>query len=181
MAMPVRKYPDYMVEENGSIWSKKTHKYLKPSYTKNGYATVELFNANGSKRLLVHRLVACTFIPNPLNLPQVNHIDENPRNNNVDNLEWCTAKYNMNYGNGAKMRHANIDYSKPIYKVMARKNGKTVSIPVTMYDKSGNALKSFESANEASRQTGISQCNILRVAHGDRKTAGGYIWRREEG
>jgi hypothetical protein len=50
-----------------------------------------------------------------------------------------------------------------------------------MYDKSGNTLKSFESAKEASRQTGISQCNILRVAHGDRKTAGGYIWRREEG
>lgn len=181
MAIPIREYPNYMINENGSIWSKKTHKYLKPSYARNGYASVELFNANGSKRLLVHRLVACAFIPNPLNLPQVNHIDENPRNNSVNNLEWCTAKYNMNYGNGAKMRHANTDYSKPIYKVVARENGKTVSIPVMMCDKKGNALKSFESAKEASRQTGISQCNILRVVHGNRKTAGGYIWCRKEG
>ena len=181
MAIPVQGYPDYLIGEDGRIWSEKTHKYLKPAYTKTGYASVELFNADGSKRLLVHRLVARAFIPNPLNLPQVNHIDEDPRNNSVDNLEWCTAKYNMNYGNGAKTRHANINYSEPIYKVVARENGKAVSIPVTMYDKSGNTLKSFESAKEASRQTGISQCNILRVARGDRKTAGGYIWRREEG
>lgn len=120
MAIPVQGYPDYLIGEDGRIWSKKTHKYLKPAYTKTGYASVELFNSSGSKRLLIHRLVARAFIPNPLNLPQVNHIDEDPRNNSVDNLEWCTAKYNMNYGNGAKTRHVNINYSKPIYKVVAR-------------------------------------------------------------
>ena len=63
-----------------------------------GYLRV-IFSKNGIvKKHLVHRLVAQAFIPNPLSLPQVNHIDENKSNNNVDNLEWCTAKYNINYG-----------------------------------------------------------------------------------
>lgn len=64
----------------------------------NGYATVSLSKAGVDKFQGVHRLVAQAFIPNPDNLPFVNHKDENPLNNNVENLEWCTAKYNSNYG-----------------------------------------------------------------------------------
>ena len=63
-----------------------------------GYCIVRLRKDGKGKSYLVHRLVAQAFIPNPLNLPQVNHIDENKKNNNIDNLEWCTAKYNANYG-----------------------------------------------------------------------------------
>lgn len=63
-----------------------------------GYLEVTLTHNNKRKYCKVHRLVAQTFIPNPDNLPQINHKDENPLNNNVENLEWCTAKYNCNYG-----------------------------------------------------------------------------------
>ena len=71
---------------------------LKLCANRLGYLKVGLWSNGKVKHHLVHRLVAEAFIPNPNNLPIINHIDENPSNNNVDNLEWCTAKYNMNYG-----------------------------------------------------------------------------------
>lgn len=67
-------------------------------YNKRGYLQVTLTVSNKRKYFNVHRLVAQAFIPNPNNLPQVNHRDENPKNNCVNNLEWCSAKYNANYG-----------------------------------------------------------------------------------
>lgn len=179
MALPVLDYPDYMVYEDGRIWSNKTSKFLKPAYTKAGYASVELFNSAGSKRLLIHRLVANAYIPNPNSLPQINHKDENPKNNKVANLEWCTAKYNMNYGNGAKNRHLKIDYAKPCYRENAIKNGKKVSVPVVMLS-NGVEINRFASAKEASKATGIAHSNILRAVHKERATAGGYTWERLE-
>lgn len=178
MALPVPNYSDYEVYEDGRIWSNKTNKFLKPNYTKRGYTSVELFNADGHKRLLVHRLVANAFIPNPYDLPQVNHKDEDPTNNAADNLEWCTAKYNMNYGEGARTRHLKIDYTKPIYAENARLNGRAVSVPVLMYSKDGQFIKRFESIVDASRETNICKSGIGRVISGERKTAGGYIWKR---
>lgn len=70
----------------------KRDKILKPHKTNKGYIEVSLSNKYQKKICKVHRLVAETFIPNPNNLPQVNHIDENKSNNNMNNLEWCTAK-----------------------------------------------------------------------------------------
>ena len=63
-----------------------------------GYMSVILCLNGKIKKYLVHRLVAQAFIPNPDNLPEVNHKDENPGNNNVTNLEWCDHSYNINYG-----------------------------------------------------------------------------------
>ena len=74
---------------------------LKPRFVQGnpGYWEVVLSNGNGvRKAILVHRLIALTFIPNPNNYPIVNHKDENSSNNCVDNLEWCTQRYNTNYG-----------------------------------------------------------------------------------
>ena len=71
---------------------------MKRSYCSNGYLSIDLCLNGKIKKCLVHRLVALTFIPNPDNLPMVNHLDEDKTNNRVDNLEWCTAKYNINYG-----------------------------------------------------------------------------------
>jgi len=75
-------------------------KIVKPIRGSIVYPTVHLSlgSASNRKRVTIHRLVALAFIPNPDNLPQVNHKDENPRNNRADNLEWCTELYNHNYG-----------------------------------------------------------------------------------
>ena len=83
-----------------SLGYKRLHKgkVLSPAKDKNGYLKVNL-HCNGKHNIIrVHRLVAQAFIPNPDNLPQVNHKDENPSNDNVDNLEWCDQKYNINFG-----------------------------------------------------------------------------------
>lgn len=71
---------------------------LKLSYNTVGYLSVGLHSNGKAKMYMVHRMVAQAFIPNPNNLPIINHKDENPSNNSVENLEWCTAKYNSNYG-----------------------------------------------------------------------------------
>lgn len=181
MALPVHGFPDYTVDESGKVWSKKTNKYLKPSFNERGYASVELFNKDGSKRVLIHRLVASVFLPNPQNHPQVNHKDENPSNNAVSNLEWCTAKYNMNYGIGGKTRHLKIDYTKPCYRENAIKNGKKVCKAVAMYTEDGKFINEYESAAEASKETGIYKTNITRSARTNKYKAGGYVWRYVKG
>ena len=71
---------------------------IKQFYNERGYAMVGISKEWKKKKIFVHRLVVETFLPNPNNLPQVNHKDENKNNNCVNNLEWCTCKYNCNYG-----------------------------------------------------------------------------------
>ena len=75
-----------------------TERLLKTRINQFGYETVKLCKDNKYKEVFIHRLVAQAFICNPNNLSQVNHKDENPLNNEVDNLEWCSSKYNCNYG-----------------------------------------------------------------------------------
>lgn len=71
---------------------------ISPAITKDGYLKVSLSKNHKRYYFRVHRLIAKTFIPNLNNYPEINHKDENKLNNNVDNLEWCTSKYNCNYG-----------------------------------------------------------------------------------
>lgn len=99
----------YQISNLGRVWSVKGQKILKGTVSKSGYLYVHLTSKNGQhKKERVHRLVALSFLPNPDNLPQVNHKDENKLNNCVCNLEWCSAKYNCNYGT----RNARISYVK---------------------------------------------------------------------
>lgn len=98
----------YEVSNLGRIRNKNTQqiKEQHSNYNKKtgngGYMFVTLYKHNKSKREYVHRLVAMAFIPNPDNLPHVNHKDEVKTNNEVSNLEWCTAQYNNSYGNHTK-------------------------------------------------------------------------------
>lgn len=171
----------YAVSNTGQVKSLfRYKKVLKPNITKRGYCSVELFKEGKSKRKLIHRLVAEAFVPNEYNLPQVNHIDENPTNNSADNLEWCTAKYNMNYGEGAKTRHLKIDYTTEKRKQIARENGKARAIPIAQ-SLNGVKVCIYENAKIASDKTGIDHAHICDVANGKRKTAGGYVWTYERG
>ena len=134
---------------------------LKPSYDKGGYLRVGLTKDKKQTHHFLHRLVAIAFIPNPNNYPQVNHKDENPKNPKVENLEWCTDKYNKNYGTAIKRRVEKR--SKKVYQ----------------YDLQGNLIKIWISTNEAGRN-GYEAKNISACCLGKRKKHKGYIWSYEE-
>ena len=110
----------YQVSNTGEVRSIKRHPtILKADHQRNGYKRVYLWRDNGKKNCLVHRLVAEAFIPNPSQLTDVNHLDENKDNNAVTNLEWCTHLYNMNYGSAKeKIRAASLGrtYSEEVKK-----------------------------------------------------------------
>jgi len=133
---------------------------LKVSGDGNGYLQVGLCKNSSYKGYKVHRLVAQAFIPNPDNLPEVNHKDENKSNCQVSNLEWCDRAYNVNYGN---------------------RTNKTKK-PVIQLTKSGEILATYESLSKVKEALKISNIsNISEVCKGKRKTAYGYRWRfREE-
>ena len=101
MFKPVEEYPDYAVNEEGVVMSYKQSskgKILKGEIHRKGYIVVTLCKpGQRPKAKRVHRLVAEAFIPNPNNLPFINHIDENKTNNQVSNLEWCNSQYNIEY------------------------------------------------------------------------------------
>ena len=133
---------------------------------KNGY----LFVGLKGKTFKVHRLVAEAFVPNPSNLPLVNHKDEDKTNNCASNLEWCDHIYNNNYGT-KKMR---LHYSE-----LGKRH---MRYDVYQIDKEGNVIAVFPSIKEASRATGISYDGIRHCGHNHLgyKTAGGYCWELKE-
>ena len=88
----------YAIDENGNVFGYKRKKFLKPLTDSSGYYQVVLCKNGLQKRYLVHRLVAETFLTTTESKAFVNHKDENKTNNSVENLEWCTHKYNCNYG-----------------------------------------------------------------------------------
>ena len=88
----------YQISNLGRVWSVYKQDFKVPHTKDNGYQFVQLYKNGKMRNEHLHRLVALTFIPNPNNLPQVNHKDEDKTNNTVGNLEWCDVKYNNNYG-----------------------------------------------------------------------------------
>ncbi len=89
----------YGITSCGKVWTYKHNRFLTPGINKNGYYCVKLCKDGKVIEKYVHRLVAETYIPNPNNLPQINHKDEIKAHNNLQNLEWCSAKYNARYSN----------------------------------------------------------------------------------
>lgn len=142
----------------------------------NDYLSAELYKNGNRKFHLVHRLVADAFIPDKTNFKyvdeedrlkyvdnldklKINHKDENPENNCVNNLEWCTQYYNLMYGTHNE------------------RVGRSLSKKVYQYDLDGNFIREWVSASEVERQLGYAQSNINACCLGKRKTAYGYIWR----
>lgn len=145
-------------------------KILVQTNTK-GYKFVCLSKDGKAKRVQVHRLVAIAFIPNPNALPMVNHKDESRDNNHVDNLEWCTAKYNNNYGT---VRKRLSDNAKTSQKHIAQFNSiKKDRSKAVMCVETGSR---YDSMLAAEKETGIPHQNICGVCQGKREKAGGYTW-----
>lgn len=138
-------------------------KILKPHLHNNGYCSVKLSKYGKINRVTVHKLIATLFVANPHNYSIINHKDENKSNNKADNLEWCTAKYNCNYGTrNERLRIINT-------LVGGKK--------VLQYSLDGDFVKEYSSISEASRKTGVYVRSISSVCNGRGKTAGGYIWK----
>lgn len=156
---------DYWVSNLGRVKSVRKNIILKKSITNRGYEKAALYkNKKGYKYFLIHRLVANAFIPNPDNLPQVNHKDENKTNNCVNNLEWCTQEYNINYGTGTRRCQ------------LANTNGK-LSKPVLQYTLEGIFIKEWKSTMDVQRNLGFNHANISRCCRGKYAYAYGYIWK----
>lgn len=139
------------------ILSKWTGEYVFTNLSKNGKG----------KTYSIHNLVAKAFIPNPNNLPCVNHKDENKHNNNVSNLEWCDYIYNNNYNLKAKKIGKKL------------KNGKT-SKKVYQYDINNNFIKCWESTMEIERKLGYKNQSISSCCLEQQKTSYGYKWSYKE-
>lgn len=151
---PIKGYEKlYEVSNFGKIKSLKKKIILKQFKNTNGYFQVELWKNKKGKQFLVHKLVAESFILNINNFPFINHIDENKENNCTNNLEWCTAKYNCNYGT------RNSRLSSPVICIELN--------------------KTYNSIKEASKDLNIQQAHISGCC-AKRKhyiTAGGYHWQ----
>lgn len=154
--------------KNGSIRTTKTI-ILKRSPNKIGYVPVYLGN---NKLGLIHRLVAIAFIPNPENKPQINHIDGNPSNNHVSNLEWCTPSENA--------IHSHRVLGRKPYKPGLGKFGilSGISKQIALYNKKGEIVYVFGAIAEAAKMFNTTGISIRRALNGQLKTAYGYFVKR---
>ncbi len=162
----------YQVSNFGRIKSlnyrhTKKERIMKLSVNNCGYLYVN-FHIEGKNRVyMVHRLVAETFIPNPKGYKQVNHINEDKTDNRVENLEWCTAKYNVNYGNCIKKRSS---------KRVGILNTK-ISKQVLQFDINGNFIREWPSTREIERTLGYNHNNICSCCNGKINQAYRYVWK----
>lgn len=148
----------YSISSEGRVRNDETNKMKSIDATSDGYNKVDLYSNGNRTSVRVHRLVAEAFIPNPNELPQINHIDGNKENNNVKNLEWVNNSQNMihAYRTGLETPH-------PTYGMRGHKNpnGGRKGIPIFCVETN----QTFSSAAEAERITGISDsciCDCLK-------------------
>lgn len=144
----------YAVTEDGQVWSYKTKRFLKSKISR-GYEQVVFSVENQQKTFSVHRLVAMAYIPNPEELPQVGHKDDNPSNNCVENLYWTNA-----LENNSRAHRTNIISNQRKKQVFCQELNRV-----------------FTSMEEAAEELKINAKGISNCCCGKAKTCGGYHWR----
>ena len=147
--MEITEYEElYYITSCGKVWSYRTNKFLKPTLNKDGYLYITLVNKEGKRvKKKIHRLVAEKFLPNPNNLPEVDHINRCRTDNYLNNLRWVS-------------RAENNDNRKCNKQIICIETGKI-----------------YKSQSEAARQLGLDSGNISKVCNGKAKTTGGLTFR----
>lgn len=177
---PVKGYEDsYEVSSLGRVKSlsrysfgegrqhrKLTEKILKQSPDGKGYLMVWLYNCGKRKTEKVHKLVALSFIENPLHLPEIDHKNANKKDNRVENLRWVTGSQNCN--NPLALVKNSVSH-------YAEKNGNARA--VVQYTRNGEKIREWKCLADAERCVGVNHSKISLVCTGKRKSAGGYIWK----
>lgn len=153
----IKGFEIYEVSNLGNVRNSISGVILKPTLNTWGYPCVTLCYNHKRKNRVVHRMVAEAFVPNPDNLPEVNHSDEDKTNNVASNLSWVTKKENINHGTRTK-RASEKRYKK-----------------VNQYTQKGELVKVWNSLKEA-EEAGYSHTAISSCCHGKRKLHCGYAW-----
>ena len=145
---------EYAVSSKGRVRNIRTGRILGGGYDGHGYPFVSLYKANSKpKQIKVHRLVALAFIPNPQNLPEVDHIDENKENNDISNLRWVSKSENQRHSAHQK------------------------SCKIKQLTKDGELVKIWGSSMQIEREPGYDQGYIIKCCKGKYKQAYGYRWQ----
>ena len=169
----ISENPNYQVSNMGMVKSLNYNrtgkeKVLKLCKNSDGYLSVNLCKDGKAKNIKVHRLVAEAFIENPLNLPQVNHINECKTDNRVENLEWCDNRYNINFGTRIErvtksISKANTNNPKLSKKVLCVETGLI-----------------YQSTRDIERQFGFNHSHICACCNGKHKSAYKFQWKWED-
>lgn len=165
----MKEYPfnkNYLVDEQGNIYSKRFKKKLIPKKNWDGYMRIQIWSDNKCKYVGWHRIVAETFIPNPDNKPFVNHINGIKSDNRVSNLEWCTQSENIQHAYRTGLSKPQINGAK--------------SKAVVQYDLNDNYIKTWKSQMEVERVLNIKHTNISYACRSKTHYASGFKWRYDE-
>lgn len=163
----------YKISNQGTVYKCLKHgklKKMRTVFSRTGYEKLLLTKNHESKTFYVHRLVATAFLENPMNFPQVNHIDGDKRNNNSKNLEWVTASMNQKHAIRNNLRTPSPNKGK-----FGKQNAN--SKRVVQYDLDGNFIKIWDSISDASRFLECKPCSISICANGRSRMSNGFQWR----
>lgn len=172
----IEGYPLYMASNMGRVKSFRKYsegKIIKPSINSEGYLHIGLYG----KTHRLHRIIAKTFIPNPENKPEIDHINGDRTDNRVENLRWVTRKENLN-NPITKKRQSEVKKGKKASEEAKKNMSKAQSKkPILQYDMYGNFIKKWESARQVEKELGIDETSIGLVCKGKYRHAGFYIWK----
>ena len=176
-ALQIKDFPDYYVTDTGDVYSRNYHKTgrvkkLKPVETAHGYLAVHLFKDNKRHQKHVHRLVAETFVSNPKNKPEINHIDGDKQNNCATNLEFVTHLENITHA-------IFVLRGRRVFRTVKTYKQSSSSKPVLQL-KNGEVIAEFPSIAEARRATGIDSLLIIKCCKNKQQHTHGYQWKYKQ-